>query len=53
MDLIWIHTVSFGSLLATSVGSPSPPVFLAVAALAPLFVIQWSVTSLRVRMEAR
>ena len=44
-------TVSFGSLLATSVVSPSPPALLAVAALASLFAIQWVVTSLRVRLE--
>ena len=43
-------TVSFGSLLATSVVSPNPPVILAVTALASLFGIQWTVTSLRARL---
>ncbi|MDX1493560.1 MAG: DUF421 domain-containing protein [Longimicrobiales bacterium] len=41
-------TVAFGSLLATAVVSPRPPLLLTVGALASLFAIQWVVSRLRV-----
>lgn len=46
-DFIW--TVATGSLLASAIVSPSPPVVLAALAFATIFAIQWVVASVRHR----
>jgi len=46
-DFIW--TVATGSLLASAIVSPTPPVLLATIAFVTIFALQWVVASMRQR----
>ncbi|MFG0291521.1 MAG: DUF421 domain-containing protein [Phycisphaerales bacterium JB065] len=48
-DFVW--TIATGSILASTVVSPSPPVLLAMVALLSVFGLQWLVASMRVRFK--